>query len=104
LSSGSNIQVWFNYFLSRFRSDEAREALLESRVTLLEGKVKAMSDVLDAVKADFEAYQTLVNSTLTALQAKVAGLLAGQLDPAKAQAIDDEIKAATAALTPPTTP
>jgi hypothetical protein len=74
---------------------------LTKRVTLLEGKVTKMSDVLDTLKADFEAYKALVDSTLSGLQTKVAGLLAGQLDPAKAQAIDDEINAAKASLTPP---
>lgn len=67
--------------------------------SLLE-KVEQMSDVLDTLKSDFEAYQTLVGTTLTALNDKLAGLTAGQLDPAKAEAVDAEIKAAISALTP----
>jgi len=110
----SSISAWFNYFLSRFTRDEAQETSLAAQVaalkaivisqgtalTSLQGKVNKMSDVLDTVKADFESYKGLVDSTLQGLKDKVASLLAGQLDPAKAQAIDDEINAAKAALNP----
>ncbi len=75
---------------------------LAVRVSELEERVKKMADVLDTVKADFEDYKAAVDQRLTDLAATIAGLLAGQLDPAKAQAIDDEIKAAKAALNPPT--
>jgi uncharacterized coiled-coil protein SlyX len=74
---------------------------LVTRLETLEEKVSKMADVLDTLKADFESYKALVDSTLADLQAKIAALVAGQLDPAKAQAIDDEINAAKAALNPP---
>ena len=73
----------------------------EQRFSILEQKVQKMSDELDTIKTDFEAYQTLVNTTLTALNDKITSLTSGQLDPAKAAAVDQEIKDAIAKLTPP---
>ena len=75
-----------------------------SRLDALEKEIRKMSDVLDTLKSDFEAYQQKVNDTLVALNQKISDLTAGQLDPAKAQAIDDEVKAAIAALAPPSPP
>jgi len=72
-----------------------------SRLDTLEKKVKEMSDILDTLKADFEAYKGTVDETLAKLQATITQLTQGQLDPAKAQAIDDEINAARNALNPP---
>lgn len=71
-----------------------------TRLDALERKVADMADVLDTLKTDFEAYKGLVDTTLAGLQAKVTALTAGQLDPTKAQAIDDEINAARKALAP----
>lgn len=85
---------WIVWLRNRLTTDE-------TRISALEGKVKAMADVLDQVKADFESYKSTVDSKFAELQQKIADLLAGQLDPAKAQAIDDEINAARAALNPP---
>lgn len=56
-----------------------------------------MSDVLDTLKDDFEAYKAAVDAKFTELGDK----LKSQLDPAKAQLIDDEVNAAKAALNPP---
>lgn len=89
-----SIWSWVVWLRNRLCTDEGR-------LSQLERKVKEMSDVLDTVKADFEAYQTLVNTTLKGLNDKINSLTAGQLDPAKAQAIDTEIKAAITALQPP---
>jgi hypothetical protein len=80
------------------------DAAQEIRISTLERKVNLMADVLDTLKADFESYQALVTTTLGNLQAKIASLSAGALDPAKAEAIDAEVKAAIAQLTPPATP
>lgn len=85
---------WILWLRNRLFTDE-------TRISALEGKVKTMSDALDAIKSDFEAYQALVNTTLTNLNAKITSLTTGALDPAKAEAIDTEIKAAITALTPP---
>jgi hypothetical protein len=63
-----------------------------------------MSDVLDTLKADFEAYKSSVDSALAALNQKIATITAGQLDPAKVQEIDNEINAARAALNPAPAP
>jgi hypothetical protein len=89
------------------KTDRQRITVLESLLEQtrmdffsLSTKVKTMSDVLDTLKSDFEAYQTLVTTTLKGLNDKVAALSAGALDPAKADAIDAEIKAAITALTP----
>lgn len=72
----------------------------DTQLKTLTEKVSKMSDILDTLKADFEAYKQLVDASLTALQTKIADLTAGQLDPAKAAAIDAEINAAKAALNP----
>lgn len=84
---------WIVWLRNRLFTDE-------SRISTLEVKVKKMSDILDTLKADFEAYKTLVDETLAKLQANIAALTAGQLDPVKAAAIDDEINAARQALLP----
>jgi hypothetical protein len=60
--------------------------------------VFAMANVLDNLKADFEAYKALVDAQITALGTR----LKDALDPAQAQLVDDEINAAKAALTPKT--
>ncbi len=70
---------------------------LRNRVCTDEKRMQEMADVLDQLKSDFEAYKASVDAALTALGDK----LKVQLDPAKAQAIDDEINAAKAALNPP---
>lgn len=86
---------WVVWLRKRLFTDEARMNALEERID-------KMSDVLDTLKADFEAYKGAVDQRLADLAATIAGLLAGQLDPAKAQLIDDEINAARAELNPPT--
>ena len=93
--------TWYDWAAGWIRWDSAQLSRIEDQQNLITGKVNAMADVLDKLKADFEAYQEKVTTTLTDLKAKVAALTTGALDPAKAQTIDDEITAATNALAPP---
>lgn len=94
------IQSWFNYFLSRFKSDEAKETALESRVTLLEGKVKKIMATLADVETEVTKQTTVVQSAVTllnGLSAQLKAALASQ-DPTAVQRVIDEIDANTAAL------
>lgn len=88
------IQSWLNYFLSRFKSDEARETALESRVTLLEGKVKTIMATLDDALTDIAAINTLDDSILAMLkhvQDELAAALSGTTIPADVQAKIDAV-------------
>lgn len=83
-------QSWIYNLRGRLFTDEAR-------ISKIEKELKNMADILDTLKADFEDYKAKVDARLTELGDK----LKNQLDPAKAQVIDDEINAAKAELNPP---
>ncbi len=89
--------TWYEWAQSWILNLRGRLFTDEARISLIEKEVRNMADVLDQLKSDFEAYKASVDAALTALGDK----LKVQLDPAKAQAIDDEINAAKAALNPP---
>lgn len=88
---------WFDWATGWIRWDSATLRDHEKRLSILERKALVMGDVLDTLKDDFEAYKAAVDAKLTELGDK----LKLQLDPAKAQLVDDEINAAKAALNPP---